>query len=258
MALDEAIAVLLRRGKTQPTVRVYGWKPAAVSIGYFQNIRRTLDLTRCARLGIPVVRRLTGGRAVLHDQEVTYSVIAPRRQWGREASILDVHKHIGLALVAALEQLGIEARLERPRARKATPSGSGDRSPCFSSAGRYEVMVAGRKLVGSAQRWLGDVVLQHGSLLVGPGHARIAALLPGSEGLTEEQAARSLQEQTISLDSLLSRQVSFVEVARALQGGFAKKLSGALQPAGVTAGERLLCRDLVRERYGWQGWTLRT
>jgi lipoate-protein ligase A len=258
MALDEAIAVLLRRGETQPTVRVYGWKPAAISIGYFQSIRRTLDLKKCARLGIPVVRRLTGGRAVLHDQEVTYSVIAPRQRWGREASVLDVYKHIGLALVAALERLGIEARLERPRSRKASPSNSADRSPCFSSAGRYEVMVAGRKLVGSAQRWLGDVVLQHGSVLLGPGHARIAALLPHSEELPEEQVAGRLLKQTVSLDSLLSREVSFVEAARALQGGFGETLSGALRSVGITAGERRLCRDLVRERYGWQGWTLRT
>jgi lipoate-protein ligase A len=258
MALDEAIARSLACGESPSTVRIYGWKPAAVSIGYAQRALRTVDLKKCVRQGIPVVRRLTGGRAVLHHREVTYSVIASRRQWDSPLTVTAIYKRIGRALVAALQTLGIDAELSRPRSRRTlSPGCSEDAHPCFSSAGRYEVMVGGRKLVGSAQRWLEDAVLQHGSVLLGREHSRLAELLPGDRGAGGSRAARLLAEKTISLGDLLSRPVGHAEVSRALQAGFAEVFGGRLESGPVSPGEEALARSLVRERYGRLEWTLR-
>jgi lipoate-protein ligase A len=258
MALDEAIARTVARGKALPTVRVYGWDPAAVSIGYAQRAQQVIDLTRCARQGIPVVRRLTGGRAVLHEREVTYSVAALRRQWGPAVSVLSIYKYIGRALVAALRHLGIRAQLSRPPwDRTASLRRPGNAHPCFSSAGRYEVMVRGRKLVGSAQRWLEDVVLQHGSVLLGQEHSRLAELLPAEQGSSGRRAARQLTEKTISLSVLLSRPVSHAEVSQALRSGFEEMLAGRLEAESISPQEEALARSLVQERYGRLEWTLR-
>lgn len=256
MAVDEAIAILERQGGP-PTVRVYGWRPAAVSIGYSQRIDRALDLKRCARLGIPLVRRITGGRAVLHDEEVTYSVVATREHLGPGNSALEVYKRIGQALVSSLGCLGVGACLHRgspgDNPRREAPG----QRPCFSSSGRYEVMASGRKVVGSAQRWMGGVVLQHGSLLTGDGHLQIAQLMPRGDAGEEENRTRELRERTISLGALLSRRISYAEVAGAIFCGFQEILQFPLVPGQLRSEEEFLARRLVRERYGRQEWTLR-
>jgi lipoate-protein ligase A len=129
--------------------------------------------------------------------------------------------------------------------------------PCFSSFGRYEVLVDYHKVVGSAQRRIGGVVLQHGSLLIGEGHLRIAQLLPLSDEVNKEKMLQDLREKTISLGALLSRQVSYAEVARALFRGFQQVLSSSLQPGELWPEERAMAQRLIRERYGRQEWTLR-
>jgi len=258
MALDEAIARTVARQQAPPTVRIYGWSPAAVSIGYTQRAQRVIDIRKCARRSIPVVRRLTGGRAVLHHREVTYSVIAGRLQWGPSASVMAIYRRIGLALAAALRTLGIDAELVRPRpGRPVSPRRSGNAHPCFSSAGRYEIMVKGKKVVGSAQRWLEGAVLQHGSVLLGEEHSRLAELLPGEPGTAGSRAARLLAAKTVSLSTLLSRPVSYGEVAEALRTGFEEMVAGRLESGSVFSQEETMARALVRERYGRLEWTLR-
>jgi len=239
-----------------PTIRVYGWRPPAVSIGYSQNLLGAVNVRKCARLGIPLVRRLTGGRAVLHSQEVTYSVIATGAQLGAGRSILQVYMRIGPCLVAALKHLSVDAKLSRSTRRSGAQKAASGHNPCFSSAGRYEVLVDGCKIVGSAQRWLGEVVLQHGSLLTGDGHADIARLLPGGSAAEEEKAARELSAKTVSLGALLSRQVSHAEVAGAFFHGFSETLRSPLKKERLRPQEAALAHRLVRERYGCQEWTL--
>jgi lipoate-protein ligase A len=255
MAVDEAMVIMGPEG-CPPTVRVYGWRPAAVSIGYFQRVQKAVDVRRCARLGIPLVRRITGGRAVLHSEEVTYSVIATGRHLRSGASALEVYKRIGQALISSLKHLGIQACLHRMAPHGVAGGTTQGLAPCFTSSGRYELTVAGRKVVGSAQRWLGGMVLQHGSLLTGDDHLRIAQLLPQNEVSEQEKMAQELRERTISLDALLSRRVRFDEVASALLHGFQEALQSPLEPGRLRHQEEILARRLVQERYGRQEWTL--
>ncbi len=257
MAVDEAIAAIGGQQDQLPTVRVYGWRPAAISIGYSQGVRETVDVRKCARLGIPLVRRLTGGRAVFHDEEVTYSVIAGKGCLGSGSSVLEIYKRIGQALVLSLQRLGIRACLRRTASRGAEWGGARGLAPCFSSVGRYEVMVGRRKVVGSAQRWIEGTVLQHGSLLIGEGHLQIARLLPHGEADERGKMTQELRAKTISLDALLSRQVSYAEVASAFFLGFQEALQVRLVPGQLRFEEETVARRLVRERYGRQEWTLR-
>lgn len=255
MAVDEAVATV-GQNEGVPTIRVYGWRPAAISIGYFQKVRQTVNPQRCAQVGIPLVRRLTGGRAVFHSQEVTYSVIAAKEDLGSGGSVLEVYRRIGQALVLSLERLKIQACLHRMNARSARKGVPHSPVPCFTSSGRYEVMVDGRKVVGSAQRWVGGVVLQHGSLLIGEGHLQIVQFLPQSDVADREKIVQELRDKTIWLGALLARPVSYAEVADALFHGFQQAFQVSLKPGRLWPEEESLARRLVRERYGRQEWTL--
>lgn len=255
MAVDEAIAVVGPEG-WPATVRVYGWRPAAISIGYSQRVHNTVSLEKCARRGIPLVRRLTGGRAVFHDQEVTYSVIAKRDHFQSGGSVLETYRRIGQGLISSLERLGIQAFLRRVGFGDGEYGNTCVPAPCFTSSGRYEVTVGGRKVVGSAQRQIGEVVLQHGSLLTGEGHLKIAQLLP--LGVAEgDKMAQELRDKTISLGALLLRPVSYTEVAEALFLGFQAAFQVSMEPGQLSSDEEQLAHRLIRERYGRQEWTLR-
>ena len=180
MAVDE---LLLERVATRaPVLRLYGWRPPAVSIGYNQSAATELDLERCRREGIDVVARPSGGRAVLHWNELTYSLLWAEDEPTLAGDVTASCRTIGECLVAGLRLFGVEAELEQgDRARAvsgarkpgSTPVSKG---PCFASASRWEVTCGGKKLIGSAQRRTRGGALQHGSLLLGPEHLYLAAL----------------------------------------------------------------------------------
>ncbi len=256
MAVDEAIARFGARGHP-PTLRVYGWRPAAISIGYSQRIRQALNVKACAQRGVPVVRRLTGGRMVFHDQELTYSIIAPRGLVGLGGSVLGTYKRIGQALVASLRRLGISAYLQRMSCRYDGLGAAHGLEPCFTRSGRYEVMVDGRKVAGSAQRWIGQMVLQHGSLLMGDGHLRVAQFLSPECTPAGDRMVQHLKEKTISLGVLLPRPVSYSQVAEAMVWGFQESFGVTLEPGRLRSDECSLAQRLIRQRYGRQEWTLR-
>jgi lipoate-protein ligase A len=231
MAIDEAILESLIDGASPPTVRVYAWQPPTVSVGRSQRLARELDLEACRREGFGVVGRPTGGRAVLHAGELTYSVVGRVGVHPLGGSIAETYRAIADGLLAALAELGVAAAL----APVATTSrGREDVAPpCFVSAGRFEVVVQGRKLIGSAQRRSGGCVLQHGSLLLDDSHVRLADVM--SLGSREEREAvrGMLRAKTTDLSSLLGRPVGFEETARAVRSGFEgawgmKLSSGAL------------------------------
>jgi lipoate-protein ligase A len=218
MAVDEALLEGVGRGTSPPTVRVYGWRPPTVSTGYSQDLGRELDLDACSRLGFGVVRRPTGGRAVLHAGELTYSVVGHAGAAPLGNTIMESYLAIAQGLLAGLARLGVAAELVQVGAEpRATRSGASP--PCFASAGRYEVVLGGRKLVGSAQRRREGSILQHGSLLIDDTHERIADVLRIDEPL-RRAVRRSLAEKTVNLTAILGRPVGFEETAGAMRLGF--------------------------------------
>ncbi|MBS1902644.1 MAG: lipoate--protein ligase family protein [Bacteroidetes bacterium] len=192
MARDLELAERLRDDPAAPNfLRLYTWKPYAISLGYKQD-ESSIDLEACARAGVDVVRRPTGGRAVYHAEELTYAVIM---HFEPNEGIYAVHNKIAVALLDLLQPLaGGRLKLTSPRdtdsIRDAYKPGTLTNIACFTSTARYEITLDGKKVVGSAQRRFGNAVLQHGSILLGDEHLRLPEFLKISE--EEKQEMRSL------------------------------------------------------------------
>jgi lipoate-protein ligase A len=226
MQADESLALAVSRGEGAPTVRVYGWKPWALSLGWNQS-PGDIRTEKAESDGVDIVRRPTGGRAVLHAQELTYAVVMPAE--GR--SVGEVYRLISRGLVAGVKRMGIPAAIET-----SSPSASSlyRGAACFVSAARFEIKVNGKKIIGSAQRRYagrdGDVVLQHGSLLLGEAHRTITEYLVLPEREREELMSE-LQERSTDLGTILRRPVSFEEAAAAIRSGFEEAWGMTFQTA---------------------------
>jgi len=257
MAVDEAVVRSVERGAAPPTFRVFGWTPPAVSFGYAQRVSREVDLDQCRALGVDVVRRPSGGRAVLHWNELTYSVLCSGHDPLLGGAVQEAYRKISACLVAGVRCLGANARLESRRQPVPSPRGKRLTSPCFSSTTQYEVTLGGRKLIGSAQRRLGNMLLQHGSLLIGPEHKQLVNLLPQNQDALQARFRRELDRHTVSLQEDLDRPVSFEAVAGALRAGFQETLDIPLTEAPLSPDEEADVERLVREKYGTDAWNFK-
>lgn len=241
MAIDEVMGLGCSRGWSPPSLRVYRWSLPTVSLGYNQSIQGDVDLTTCRQQGIPVVRRPTGGRALLHHHELTYSVTLPVPPGGR--GVLHDYQWISHCLVLALRRLGVAATLSRGDRMKGEAAGL-----CFISSSRYELTVNGRKLIGSAQRRFSRALLQHGSILIDIDYPTWTTLFP---------QAKDLEARATALTSILGRPPSWEALAQALRGGFEEGANVSFEVGALTRRERAVVRESVRERYGTSEWTLR-
>ena len=221
MALDRAAQIARERGAAPPTLRLYRWARPTISIGRFQSADE-LDAGAIERLGCDVVRRHTGGRGVLHDDELTYSVSASVDD-GIPRGVAASYRHLCAALAAAYRVLGVPAELLE---RDAQAAGS---AACYLAQTRADLAVDGRKLSGSAQVWSGDCVLQHGSFTRTRDVVREAEVF----SLGAEDAER-LAGHTSTLASILGRVPEFAEIAQAVCEGFERTLDIDLEISGWT------------------------
>jgi lipoate-protein ligase A len=221
MQRDEQLARALLNGRGVPTLRLYRWQPWAISLGFNQDMRH-IDIARARLDGIDVVRRPTGGRAVLHAEELTYSVVMA----AEHRTVLEVYNAISRALVRGLRLFGVEVSLTKSqpdfREHYRTPSSI----PCFTASARYEIEWEGRKLVGSAQRRFRspqtthDIVLQHGSILFGPAHKRLVEYLLLPDQSTRRALMQELNDKTVDLSLLKRGPVDLGELAECIRRGF--------------------------------------
>lgn len=249
MAVDEALMETVGRGESPPTLRFYGWDPPALSLGYFQDREQEVDLEGCAAQGFDCVRRPTGGRAVLHAEEVTYAVVVPEGHPRFQGSVQETYRAISKGLAAGLRRLGVPAEMA-PAER-----GAGERSAaCFDSPSFYELVVEGRKLVGSAQVRRHGALLQHGSILLRFDPDQLLRCLSGPSGPARERLRRALLSRVASLEGVLGRAPGFAEVTGAVAAGFAEVFGMDLAPGGLTPAERARAEELVRLKYGTEAW----
>ena len=223
MAYDEALArELLGPAGGVPTLAPVPLEALGGLPRYNQHAA-DLDAARCAREGIDVVRRPTGGRAILHAEELTYSVALPA---GRK-TILQVYNDIGRALVHGLTLFGVDVALQRSQPDFRNVYRQPSSIPCFTSSARYEIEHEGRKLVGSAQRRFSDgeheAILQHGSILCGPAHRRLADLLTVQDPAVLEQLKSDLQEKTTDLSEILGHEVDLDALGECIRRGFERE-----------------------------------
>ncbi len=215
MSFDEHLASLFSSGRIKSTLRVYGWRPYTISIGYNQD-EKVFDIEKIKKAGLGFVRRPTGGRAVLHAEELTYSVVMSAG--GR--NVLEIYNLISRAIVCGLNLLGAKLELAQAQADFRKLYGDLSSIPCFSSSAKYEVQFQGKKLVGSAQRRYGDVVLQHGSILIGEFHKKLPEFLEVDSTDLIEKIKDEIENKTVCLNEILGREVSSEEVAEVLKEGF--------------------------------------
>ncbi len=253
MAVDEALFDAGGRDPEMMTLRIYSWTPPAVSLGYGQDVEGEIDPRQCDRHGIGLVRRITGGRAVLHDQELTYSLVAQESHPALGSSSGVMIRTVSEALIGTLRQFGIPAEIARDG--RCGMGGKGD--VCFTATGRNEVTVRGKKLAGNAQRRSGGRVLQHGSILLGPGHRKLPLLMPGHARARRDAIARLLNERTVSVSELIPRAPSFEEWTDCLSRSFLEQLNLEGRMDVLDADERRMAESLVRTRYGSADWTWR-
>ncbi len=245
MAVDEALLEGVERGSSPPTLRVYAWAPPTVSTGHSQKASIELDLEACRKRGFGVVRRPTGGRAVLHAGELTYSVVGSSGEPPLGRSIAESYQAIAGGLLLGLAELGVSAELA---AVDTACRGRGEVAPpCFVSAGRFEVVVAGRKLIGSAQRRSGTAVLQHGSLLTDGTHVQLADVLRVRAEADRAAIRRTLASKTTDLAAILSRPVEFEELACAVRAGFERAWGFTFATGALSERESEAVRRLATE-----------
>ena len=242
MAVDEALTEAVRRGDP-PVLRFYRWAPRCLSLGRNQPAAGMYDQERLASGGISVVRRLTGGRAVLHDRELTYSVIVREGQLGSPRTTYCL---INRALVAGLRDLGVEVELRQRVGRSPAPS----LAPCFRDPAEGEVVAGGRKLIGSAQYRRDGVVLQHGSLLLADDQHEVPGLLLEPEAELEPPSAPSV------LADHLSPLPSWGELTDALTRGWQRTLGTSARSAELPEADAARASELSA-RYGDMAWTWR-
>ncbi|NOX63342.1 MAG: lipoate--protein ligase family protein [Chloroflexi bacterium] len=251
MAVDQAIALMSASGHSPPTLRFYQWRPPTVSLGRHQALSE-IDLARVRELGYDLVRRPTGGRAILHIDELTYSIAGPKDEPRLAGAVLDSYNRISQGLVLGLQRLGVDA-VKAPASQRAGPDVS---AVCFEVPSAYEILVAGKKIIGSAQSRRAGYILQHGSLPLQGDVTRLveALALSPAERLALREAVSA---RATTLEAVMGRHVSFWEAAVALIDGLTSALDMELEEGDLTAEEIELAQRLQREIYANPDWLAR-
>jgi len=246
MAVDEAILRGVADGSSPSTLRFFGWRPACLSLGQAQPAN-DIDFEACQAQGVDVVRRPTGGRAILHVDELTYSVTAREDEPRVRGGIVESYRRLSEGLLAGLLRMGVPVRqVERP------DDHDRDQGPvCFEVPSNYEIVFDGHKLVGSAQVRKNGVMLQHGSLPLVGDIARICSVLSSRPDLERVRA------RAITVERTIGGVVAYEAAAQHMAEGFASALNLQLEPEDLTDQERAWVDELRRDKYAADAWTRR-
>lgn len=274
MAVDEAILEAAGCGESPPTLRLYAWEPPCLSLGHAQPIS-DVDLSALRLHGWDVVRRPTGGRAILHADELTYSVCGPQDEPRLMGGVLESYRALSEALLSALHALNIPAEAhekplsavpltdasnhplaQRAPERNALMAENGRENPvCFEVPSNYEITVGGKKLIGSAQARRKEGVLQHGSLPLYGDLKRIVQALAFPDEAARQAAAQRLIQRAITAEAILGRPLAWQEAAEAFVAAFERELNLILLPGELTSSEISRARELEHAKYSAQEWT---
>jgi len=253
MAVDEAVLETAGRGSSLPTLRLYAWQPACLSLGYAQSFQ-DVDFLRLKSYGWDIVRRVTGGRAILHVDELTYSVAAPPGAPSVAGSVLESYQRLAAALVTAVRDLGLPVEMEE----NAAPASAAKGPVCFEVPSAYEIVVGGKKLIGSAQSRKKEGVLQHGTFPLYGDLTRITQALVFPDAQARAQAGKKLLARAVTAESVLGRIISWETAAAAFVQAFETTLGVCMQPGELTAAELERALELVQNKYEHPSWTERT
>lgn len=252
MAIDEAIFRENQRTESPPTLRFYRWFPPAISMGYFQEVWKEVDVEACGRHGIDIVRRPTGGKAVLHEHDLTYAVVAKVNNPLFPPDILGTYRIVSSCIADGLSEYGIRTEM--------TVSGRSSeddaiKASCFSTPSQYELLVNRKKICGSAQVRSRSVFLQHGSLLLGFDPVKTCELLlpHDDDHVTQVEKMRG---SVTSVCGEAGPDVDVDTLCRVLKKCFEKRLGITLVEGELNPAEEALKTRLVREKYMNAKWNM--
>lgn len=235
MGIDEALLGSVAKREAEPTLRLYAWSPPCVTVGYFQSLEDEVDLEACRQSGVDAVRRLTGGGAVFHDDELTYSIILPLGHELAPDDILESYRLICSGLVAGLGRLGVEA----------------------SFAPVNDIVAAGKKISGNAQTRRASCLLQHGTILLDSDPDRMFSLLKVPAEKLKGKLIEDVKSRVTTLRSLLGRKVSAAEAAAAIRQGCSDAWGAELAEGELSAAEAEDAATLAAERFSSPAWNSR-
>ena len=232
MAIDKAVLEANSKGKVPPTVRFYTWKPSAISIGYFQSLEDEIDLAVCKKFGIDYVRRITGGGAVFHDKELTYSIVISESHPQIPKNILESYGKICGAVIKGLSNIGIESEY--------VPIN--------------DIAVGGKKISGNAQTRKLKTVLQHGTVLMDVDVEKMFKILKVPNEKIKDKLISDVKQRVTSIKHILKNNVSFDILANSMQIGFEKEFGIELVEGKLIKGEIDLTKKYEKEFFSSKDW----
>ncbi|MGX9135243.1 lipoate--protein ligase family protein [Rummeliibacillus sp. JY-2-4R] len=258
MALDQALLHWHSKGLIPPVIRFYEWNPATLSIGYFQRAQKDIDFEQLHKLNLGFVRRPTGGRAVLHEHELTYSVIVSEEYPDMPKTITEAYRVISEGLLLGFRNLGLDAYFSIPDSDEKREILKKPKSAvCFDAPSWYELVVEGKKVAGSAQTRQEGVILQHGSILIDLDDEKLISLFKFPSEASKERMRKHLPQKAIAINQLASRKVDVETCTKAFHKGFEDALDIELVPYELTQEQQDYVENLAKTRYENDEWNFR-
>jgi len=256
MALDEALLEWNSKDKFPPTIRFYGWNPPTLSLGYFQKIHDEIDINKVKKNNIGLVRRITGGRAVLHDKELTYSVIVSEQHPKMPKTVTEAYRVISEGILAGFKELGLNAYFSIPESKEEEKALRNPHTAiCFDTPSWYELVVEGKKIAGSAQTRQRGIILQHGSILIELNQNLLLDLFKYPNDRVKQRLQTNFKNKAVTINELLGRTVELEEIKMAFKTGFEKGLNITLEHYELTQEEKGYVEELAKNRYSNDQWT---
>ncbi|MGW7925669.1 lipoate--protein ligase family protein [Staphylococcus xylosus] len=257
MAMDEALLNFVSRGEIDPVIRFYTWDPATLSVGYFQRLTKEIDIEKVNAKGYGLVRRQTGGRGVLHDKELTYSVIVPESHPEMPSTVTEAYRVISEGLLEGFKYLGFDASFAIPKSKEERTNLKQPRSAvCFDAPSWYELVVEGRKIAGSAQVRQKGVILQHGSLLQDVDVDDLFDMFIFKNDRLKDKMKQAFVEKAVAINDISDRHISIEEMEEAFEIGFKKGLNIDFMPLELNEKQQNEINELI-DKYKSDEWNYR-
>ncbi|KEI46383.1 octanoyltransferase [Staphylococcus epidermidis UC7032] len=257
MAMDEALLNFVSRGEIDSVIRFYTWNPATLSIGYFQRLQKEIDIDKVKEKGYGLVRRQTGGRGVLHDKELTYSVIVPESHPNMPSTVTEAYKIISQGLLEGFKNLGFETYFAIPRSKEERDKLKQPRSSvCFDAPSWYELVVEGRKIAGSAQTRQKGVILQHGSILQDIDIDDLFDMFIFKNERLKAKMKENFVQKAVAINDISNQHITLNEMENAFKSGFKKGLNIDFKPLELTEKQKEEVQEL-EEKYRSEAWMYR-
>lgn len=257
MALDELLMDKVRNREIDAALRFYEWEIPTLSLGYFQKVHKEIDLEKVENYGYQMVRRQTGGRGVLHDKELTYSVILPENYQGMPESVTESYKILSHGLLYGFRNLGLNADFSIPKTKEEKKELTQIRSSvCFDTPSWYELVVEGRKIAGSAQTRKKGVILQHGSILLNVDVDHLFDMFKYGNVRLKEKMKAAFKEKAVAINDISEQQFKVDDLYQPFKDGFIKGLDIQVEDYSLSDEDKARLDTLIA-KYQSDDWNYR-